>query len=37
MFTGVSTAHHQEVHRMGTAVVLFRWLSVVLAGPGQQT
>ena len=41
--SGVSTAHHQEAHRMFTAVgtyCLFIWLSVVLAvpiQPGQET
>jgi len=35
--SGVSTAHHQEVHRTDTTIgaytsILFSWLSVVLAG-----
>jgi hypothetical protein len=37
--SGVSTAHHQEAHRMFTATgtyCLFRWLPIVLADqPGQ--
>ena len=35
--SGVSTAHHQEVHRMRYNSWYFRWLTVVRTEPGQQT